>query len=214
MRPLFSTSDRSSPPETALLHLRPLPSTGGRSPPPETCALLVSLGFGPATPLPHGAPPAAQAESRPVPARVGSQPDPGFALQEGLHPPLSRSASARRCPCSLARLPESAAQAQSRHDPTRVGSRPYPGFARRGEAAPFPASLGFGPATPMQSGMPSTMQAESGQDPPEWAPGPNRPSPGGDEAVSSPESLGIGSATPMQSGAPSTAKAEPGPDPT
>ena len=33
-----------------------------------------------------------------------------------------------------------------------MGSRPDPGFARRGGAAPYPESFGFGLATPSQPG--------------------------------------------------------------
>ena len=46
-----------------------------------------------------------------------------------------------------------------------MGSRPDPDLARRGEAAPSPASLGFGLAAPLQPGAPSAAQAESGPGP-------------------------------------------------
>ena len=49
------------------------------------------------------------------------------------------------------------------------------GFVRWEEASPSPASLGFGPATPMPPGAPLTAQAESGQDPTRVS---SRPDPG------------------------------------
>ena len=42
-------------------------------------------------------------------------------------------------------------------------SEGYPGVSS--QAAPAPASLGFGPATPLQPGAPTSAQAESGPDP-------------------------------------------------
>ena len=94
---------------------------------------------------------------------MGSLPYLGFALWEGLCPfPVSCS------PCLMMLPPPgvpSAAQAESGPDPTRESSRPDAGFARSGKAATSPASIGFGPATPLPPGAPLDAQAASGPDP-------------------------------------------------
>ena len=46
-----------------------------------------------------------------------------------------------------------------------MGSLPDPGFVRWGEAAPFPASLGFGLPTRLPRGAPPAAQAEPGPGP-------------------------------------------------
>ena len=80
-----------------------------------------------------------------------------------LRPPLQRSASAWRRPCRLARLQ------QRRLNLGRTPPEWAPGPTRASpggdEAMPSPESLGFGQATPMQSGTPLAAQAESGPDP-------------------------------------------------
>ena len=61
-----------------------------------------------------------------------------------------------------------------------MGSRPDPGFARRGGAAPYPESFGFGLATPSQPGRAFERETEPalGRTPSEWLSYPTRTSSG------------------------------------
>ena len=161
-----------TPPEWAPCPTLDLPG-GKRLLPPLHCSASAWR-----RPCRQTTPSATKAESGPGATRVGSRPDPGFARWGEASPePLGFSHETPLPPGA-----PSAAQAESGLDPTRACSRPDPGFARWGEAAPSPASLGlgpatpmqavpspeslgFGPATPIQSGAPSAAQAESGLDP-------------------------------------------------
>ena len=156
-------------------HSSGLPARPGLRPVGRGWASLASLGFAPATPLPHGAPPAAQAESGLDPTRVGSQPDPGFALQEGLHLPLSRSASARRRPCSLARLRQRRLNLGRTPPEWAPGLRP--GGGRLRPPLRRSASTLRRPCNPLHLWL---RMLNLGQTPPESAPCPTLDLPGGE----------------------------------
>ena len=121
----------------------------------------------PTTPLPPGAPLAAQAESGPDPTRVGFRPAPGLARRGG-----AKTCVARLRPYNGGQL---WAGTQTSGPPARPGLRPSGG--------PAPSPMLFGPrlATPSPPAALTAAQAEPGPDPTRVGPQPDptRGSPGG-----------------------------------
>ena len=115
----------------------------------------------PTTPLPPGAPLAAQAESGPDPTRVGFRPAPGLARRGG-----AKTCVARLRPYNGGQL---WAGTQTSGPPARPGLRPS------GGPAPSPMLLGPRLATPSPPAALTAAQAEPGPDPTRVGP---RPDPG------------------------------------